>query len=159
VTAPDAAPAPRTAEGPTTDAGRRVQRELEYLSLEPEDSIARKVRAIEAAALRDAAPPPSTRLVLMSEDLLAAIATRRENGNRLSFEWGEPDEHGRYTPVITEHADDNLIRDAARALRRDVEALLPAGLTTGPRRGGDLLIRTEVLALIAKHFGEEPPSE
>jgi len=35
---------------PTTEAGKRVQRQLEYLSLEPEASIAAKIAAIEAEA-------------------------------------------------------------------------------------------------------------
>src|ERR1019366_2617694 len=59
-----------------------------------------------------AAPPPHTRLVIMADDLLSMIGTRADNGDRLTFEWGEPDEHGWYTPAITQHSDDNPIRDA-----------------------------------------------
>jgi hypothetical protein len=50
-----------------------------------------------------ALPPDGQRLVLVSGDLLDLIGTRSERGNRLSYEWGEPDEHGWYTPTITEH--------------------------------------------------------
>jgi len=50
-----------------------------------------------------ATPPPGLRLVLMADDLLEQMGTRTEDGARLSFEWGEPDSNGWYTPVITRH--------------------------------------------------------
>lgn len=46
-------------------------------------------------------PPPGTRLVLVSEDALELFGTRTEDGDRLSFEWGEPDENGWYSPIVT----------------------------------------------------------
>lgn len=45
-------------------------------------------------------PPPGTRLVLVQEDALSQFGTRTEDGARLSFEWGEPDENGWYNPLI-----------------------------------------------------------
>jgi hypothetical protein len=61
-------------------------------------------------------PPQGTRLILASEDLLELFGTRAENGDRLSFEWGEPRPEGWYEPLITRHSDDNLVADQARQL-------------------------------------------
>jgi hypothetical protein len=47
----------------------------------------------------------------MSVDLLESIGTRDADGRRLTFEWGEPDEHGWYTPTITTH-EPGLIEEA-----------------------------------------------
>ncbi len=68
-------------------------------------------------------PPEGTRLVIVTDNLLDFIGTRSERGNRLSFEWGEPDEHGWYTPTITEHADDNLAQAERERLRLAVEGI------------------------------------
>ena len=46
--------------------------------------------------------PQGTRLVLMSEELMDKLAEPRE-GYTVTWEWGEPDEHGWYTPTFTEH--------------------------------------------------------
>lgn len=52
-------------------------------------------------------PPEGTKLVLVSDDdrvlvrsisLMAAMASE---GRRVTWEWGEPDEHGWYTPTFT----------------------------------------------------------
>lgn len=43
--------------------------------------------------LVSAAPPPDTRLVLMSDELFKQLGSGR-------VEWGEPDEHGWYSPTI-----------------------------------------------------------
>ena len=73
------------------------------------------------------APPPGIKLILASEDLLAEWGTRTERGERITAEWGEPDEHGWYTPMFTVHADDRMgALDAAWAA---VEAALPEGWT------------------------------
>jgi hypothetical protein len=66
-------------------------------------------------------PPTGTRLVLMSEDLLATLGTRSLTGRLLTFEWGEPDEHGWYTPTVTEK-EDQFSRDAE--LGREVRELV-----------------------------------
>jgi hypothetical protein len=50
-------------------------------------------------------PPEGCRLILASEDLFELLGTRSEDGRRLSYEWGEPDEHGWYTPIVTSHQD------------------------------------------------------
>ena len=49
-------------------------------------------------------PPDGTRLVLMSEELMDVLARPRE-GYAVTWQWGEPDENGWYTPTFTEHAD------------------------------------------------------
>ncbi len=63
-------------------------------------------------ALRAAEPPAGTRLVLVSEDAATLFFGRNGLGDLLTFEWGEPDEHGWYAPTITQHPDDNPIRAA-----------------------------------------------
>jgi hypothetical protein len=61
-------------------------------------------------------PPPGTRLVVASENLLDDFGTRDNEGRALTFEWGEPDEHGWYTPTFTSHEDSAFIaRLVARA--------------------------------------------
>ena len=42
------------------------------------------------------APPPGTKLVLMSDELFELIAAPQH----MNVEWGEPDEHGWYSPTI-----------------------------------------------------------
>ena len=65
------------------------------------------------------------RKVRMSPELMEEWATRDVDGNRISWEWGEPDAEGFYTPTATCHYDDNLIRDcAAYAFVRDTRARL-----------------------------------
>jgi hypothetical protein len=68
------------------------------------------------------AVPEGTRLVLVSEELARLWGTRTESGDRLTFEWGEPDSNGWYTPTFTAHADDNPtqgLREAAEAALTD----------------------------------------
>lgn len=57
--------------------------------------------------------PPGTRLVLMTETLMDALATFTEDGRRITFEWGEPDEHGWYAPTFTVTG---AVQDGLRAL-------------------------------------------
>ena len=57
-------------------------------------------------------PPIGTRLILASEGFLERIGTRTERGDKITAEWGEPDDRGWYTPIFTAHADDNLIAEA-----------------------------------------------
>jgi hypothetical protein len=57
------------------------------------------------AILRLLRPPAGTRLVLMSDELMDALAEPRE-GYRTTWTWGEPDENGWYTPTFTTHQDD-----------------------------------------------------
>lgn len=47
-------------------------------------------------------PPEDTRLVLMSEELAVALGASR-------IEWGEPDEHGWYTPTLHREDDGTFI--------------------------------------------------
>ncbi len=63
------------------------------------------ILAIVAEAERSAAaaPPPGTRLILAHENLLDEWGTRTEDGRRITVEWGEPDEHGWYTPTFRKH--------------------------------------------------------
>lgn len=51
-----------------------------------------------------------SRLIRASDDLFDLIRGRAENGDLVTYEWGEPDPvDGVYTPTFTAHADDNLI--------------------------------------------------
>ena len=51
------------------------------------------IRDLVAAARRGLEPPVGTKLVLMSDELMAALGADR-------VEWNEPDEHGWYTPTV-----------------------------------------------------------
>lgn len=53
------------------------------------------------------------RLVRVSENLFDFIGTRTADGKRLSYEWGEPDAEGCYTPTITEVDDGMAVVPAA----------------------------------------------
>lgn len=52
-------------------------------------AVIRGTLAMEASAI----PPEGTRLVLMTDELFAQLGAT-------SVEWGNPDEHGRYTPTV-----------------------------------------------------------
>ena len=57
--------------------------------------------------------------VYMSSSLMETWATRDDEGNRLIFEWGEPDADGFYTPTIHVNYEDNIINKyAAEILQR-----------------------------------------
>lgn len=45
--------------------------------------------------------PQGTRLILATEDLMTYFASYTEDGCPITFEWGEPDEHGWYAPTFT----------------------------------------------------------
>lgn len=46
-------------------------------------------------------PPAGTRLVLMSEDIAGQIGTRTEDGDRLSFQFSDPDQNGWSELIVT----------------------------------------------------------
>lgn len=46
-------------------------------------------------------PPAGTRLVLMSEDIAGLMGTRTEDGDRLLFEFGQPDQNGWSELIVT----------------------------------------------------------
>jgi hypothetical protein len=93
-------------EAPLTEAGKRAVKP--YYNggwpYSPDEVLAieRQARAIERKCQQ---PPAGTRLILASEDLFVLFGTRDAAGNRLSYEWGEPDEHGWYTPTVATHVD------------------------------------------------------
>jgi hypothetical protein len=61
------------------------------------------------------AVPEGRRLILAAEDILEYFGTRTERGEKLTAEWGEPDEHGWYTPTFTVHYDDVPAQSEDRA--------------------------------------------
>lgn len=65
---------------------------------------------------------PGTRLIRASENLLDLIQGRAENGDLVTYEWGEP-EDGVYSPTMTRHTDDNLVARALAEVRERVEGL------------------------------------
>jgi hypothetical protein len=71
------------------------------------------LRADPTIAADLARPPEHTRLILASEDLLESWGTRTEDGRRITAEWGEPDEHGWYTPIFTATDDGMAVGLAA----------------------------------------------
>lgn len=101
----------------------------EVLAIEAEATAAEHERAVDAcaqlviAAKAEARAPYTDpqdrwRLVLVQPDVLAQWGTRTEDGDRLTVEWGEPDDDGIYDPTFTRHGDDNLrtaALDEARA--------------------------------------------
>ena len=58
-------------------------------------------RASEACVMPHPNPPVGTRLIIATENLLDLVGTRTEDGRALWFAWGEPDEHGWYSPTFT----------------------------------------------------------
>lgn len=60
-------------------------------------------------------PPPHTRLILTSENLLDQWGTRTERGERITVEWGEQRPEGWYEPVFTVNSDDTLATLVASA--------------------------------------------
>jgi hypothetical protein len=59
------------------------------------------------------------RKVKMTPELMESWATRDRDGNRLIFEWGEPDDEGFYTPIIHIDYEDNIVnRYAADQLQK-----------------------------------------
>ena len=73
------------------------------------------------------APPPGTRLILASENLLELFGARNDYGDRITSEWGEPDENGWYRPTFTATDDgwlDGIRAEAANAERERLRALI-----------------------------------
>ena len=66
-------------------------------------------------------PPPGTRLILASENLLDSWGTRTDDGALITAEWGEPYPEGWYEPTFTIMDDDWLddIRAEAAAQERE----------------------------------------
>jgi hypothetical protein len=58
------------------------------------------------------APPEGTRLILASENLLDTWGRRTHDGYALRVDWGEPNEHGWYTPTFTIDYTDRLQQPA-----------------------------------------------
>ena len=75
-----------------------------------------RVAAEARAAYTD--PQDRWRLVRVQPDVLAEWGTRTEDGDRLTVEWGEPDDDGIYDPTFTRHSEGNL-RAEARAAALD----------------------------------------
>lgn len=50
--------------------------------------------------------PQGTKAILVSDELMDQIATQAP-GN-LTWEWGEPDEYGFYTPTWTRHSEEDV---------------------------------------------------
>jgi hypothetical protein len=65
------------------------------------------------------------RLIWIGKTLLETLGSRTHDGAAITAEWGEPDEHGVYTPVFTRHDDDRL-GELDTAWQR-CEAALPEG--------------------------------
>lgn len=110
----------------------------------------------ELAVVREARRSyPGTRLVVVSEDIDTLFVGRNEHGDRLTFEWGEPDERGWYTPTITQHTDDNIVEQHEQALRErgwrdEDEAATDAAMNFGDGRAAALSEREARAALIAR---------
>ena len=56
----------------------------------------------------------SYRLVRMSRELGDNFAARDMEGRRITFAWGEPDEAGIFTPILTLHEPPELAEAQAR---------------------------------------------
>ena len=70
------------------------------------------------------------RKVKMSPELMKEWASRDEDCNRLTWNWGEPDADGFYTPIVEVRYDDNPLAalvEEAKSRERDVENLTPGG--------------------------------
>jgi hypothetical protein len=78
---------------------------------------------LAAGVLPPEPPPEGTRLVLVGVEFLSQFGTRTDSGDFITAEWGEPDEHGWYTPTFTAHADDNptqALRDRVADLEHHI---------------------------------------
>jgi hypothetical protein len=77
-------------------------------------SMSKHVLATEPmrAITRRLTPPPHTRLILASEDILEHWGTRTEDGRRIIVQWGEQKPEGWYEPIFRTE-DDGFVRDAA----------------------------------------------
>lgn len=66
------------------------------------------------------------RKVRMSPELMKEWASRNEDCNRLTWNWGEPDADGFYTPIVEVRYDDNPLAalvEEAKAREREIERL------------------------------------
>jgi hypothetical protein len=107
-----------------SEAHLKEERRLMGLRLnESSNTASRLIREVDR--LRERIHPASdlSRAVHVSTGFLLWFGTRDDNGNRITAEWGEPDEDGFYEPMFTKHLDTSL-QDAERArIRGAVEAL------------------------------------
>jgi hypothetical protein len=55
-------------------------------------------------------------MVRMTSEFMVTLATRDIDGNRLSVDWGDPDQDGFYKPTISVDFEDNPIADLLKAL-------------------------------------------
>ena len=101
-------------------------------------------------ALLAAATPNGTRLVRMADDILATWGTRTERGDRITAEWGEPDEWGIYEPTLTIHRDHTA--EAREAVIEAARFHLRHGKTPGDDFNMDHIeLRAALDALEANH--------
>ena len=111
--------APTAHEGECDDCQSLIREErAEY---------AAAIAAIEAeavAAERERIAGYEARLVRVNDAFLTAISTRDAFGNRLTLEWGEPDEYGIYEPMITRHGDDNIVSAERKRIAEAVRGLV-----------------------------------
>jgi len=63
------------------------------------------------------------RKVRLSHILMEQWSSRDTHGNRLSWDWGEPDADGFYTPSVTIDYDDNIVAAERARLAEGVRAL------------------------------------
>ena len=52
---------------------------------------------------------PSIMNVKMTKEFAEQIFVRDGKGNKLSVEWGEPDDEGFYVPTVSVDYDDNIV--------------------------------------------------
>ena len=62
--------------------------------------------------------------VLMSEELWNDFGFRNSAGDRLTFDWGEPDEEGFYTPTVTAYRDTEALERLQSKLDQIAGSLL-----------------------------------
>lgn len=65
----------------------------------------------------------ATRKVMMSPELMEQWATRDAAGNRLIWDWREPDAEGIWEPIVRVDYDDNLCVDLAKCIEERVAGL------------------------------------
>ena len=88
----------------------------------------------------------ATRKVMISPELMEAWATRDADGNRLEWNWRQPDADGWWEPVVTTDYADNLVTAERTRLRAAFEVLTFDGLDEWTSWEDE--IRPAVLALL-----------
>ena len=103
------------------------------------------------------APPPGTRLILASENLLELFGARTDYGDLITSEWGEPDENGWYRPTFTATDDgwlDGIRAEARQQERERLRALL--NLTKWPDTPAALAAKAVMLIGLADPEPAQP---